>query len=170
MLEQAKGASDALKEKVPAAEKEAQDKEAEAKKEQEEIAKLEKELAPHTSAGGKQGLEKQVKAEEQKTAALRGQNAKLASSLNQTEAEVTELTASIAELHKEADASASALKAVKDPLREAVAVELSHVDADVLKSPAAEEAKAAPQAKVAAPAMPSAAAPLCAVLAFVALA
>ena len=28
------------------------------------------------------------------------------------------LTASIAELHKEADASASALKAVKDPLRE----------------------------------------------------
>ena len=37
-----------------------------------------------------------------------------------------------------------------------MAVELSHVDADVLSPPAAEEAKkAVPQAKVAAPAVPS---------------
>merc|ERR1719482_1340555 len=154
MLAQAKNAGDALKAKVPLAQKDAEAKEAEA---EEEIAKLEKELAPHQSTNGKKSLEKQVQDEDQKTAALRGQQAKLTAALNQTDAKVAELTASNTELRKEAETSASALKAVKDPLREAVAVELSHVDADVLGPP--ETPKAAP--KVAAPAAeaPSSAAP-----------
>merc|ERR1719380_412525 len=105
MLAQAKTAADALKAKVPEAVKAAEAKEAE-----------------------------EVKEEKAKTAALRGQQAKLNAALNATDAKVAGLTASIAELHKEADSEASALKAVKDPLREAVAVELSHVDAEVLRN------------------------------------
>merc|ERR1719333_641901 len=136
MLAQAKTAADALKAKVPEAVKAAEAKEAEVKKER------------------------------AKTAALRGQQAKLNAALNATDAKVAGLTASIAELHKEADSEASALKAVKDPLREAVAVELSHVDAEVLRNPAEAAAKPeAPAAKApAAEVVPSSAGALCALL------
>merc|ERR1719248_111394 len=168
MLAQAKTAADSLKAKVPEAVKAAEAKEAEEK--EEDVAKLEAEIAPHTSTKDKKSLEEQVKDEKAKTAALRGQQAKLNAALNATDAKVAGLTASIAELHKEADSEASALKAVKDPLREAVAVELSHVDAEVLRSPT-EEVAAAPKAKApVADVVPSSAAPLCAVLAFAALA